>query len=99
MYNVLKAKRAAPHFVIGGRAGLEHPVVIQMIPLNQAGRALGNDSDGFDTNRADCWQTEICGTAANSGNWPTTRYKALANLVRLTNMVSDTRMVPRRLAR
>lgn len=101
MYETLKAKRAAPHFVIGLRDGLQHPVVIQMVALNQAGRALGNDSaDGHQTNRADCIQTEICGVAANSGDWPTTRYKALANLVRLTNnTVPDSREVPRELAR
>lgn len=100
MFGVLRDKRAAPHFVIGGRPGITHPVVIQMLPLNRAGRALANNPDGFDTNRADVIQVEICwraGLAADLREW---HYKAFANLVRLTNItVPDDREVPRVLAR
>jgi hypothetical protein len=97
MYGVLRDKRAAPHFVIGGRSGLKHPVVIQMVALNQAGRALGNDSgDGFQTNRADCIQTEVCWFAGKSDDLTDWHYKALANLIRLTNIeVPDSRQVVR----
>lgn len=83
MYQVLKAKRAAPHFVIGKRKGLKHPVVIQMVALNRAGRSLQHVF-GPETNRANAVQAEICGRAAESGEWHEWRYKALANLVRLT---------------
>lgn len=97
MQDVLDRKRAAPHLLIGGRAGLEHPVVVQMIPFNRAGRALQNDpSDGKQTNRANKIQVEICGytdhTAAQAAgalkdwipNWTENRYQALANLAGLT---------------
>lgn len=101
MYRTLRDKRAAPHFVIGGRAGLLHPVVIQMVALNQAGRALGNDSgDGFQTNRADCIQVEICWSAALASEFRNWHYKAFANLVRLVNRAADdNREVPRFIAR
>lgn len=84
MYRVLRDKRAAPHFVIGGREGLQHPVVIQMVPLNRAGRALANDPyDGFETNRANAIQIEICWYAADAQNMPREYYHALANLIEL----------------
>src|SRR4051812_28425531 len=79
--SVLSAKNAAPHFVIGGKSGREHPTVVQTIPLNLAGRALRNDSgDGYQTNRANAIQVEICGYASESQTWPVERIKALANL-------------------
>lgn len=90
MVRTVQAKRANPHFVIGRRVGRDHPVVVQLVPLNQAGRALENFSaDGFQTNRANKIQVEICGaTVPNQNipqadwikNWSDTRYKALANL-------------------
>jgi hypothetical protein len=80
MWQVLLNKRAAPHFVIGGRAGLQHPVVIQTIPLNRAGRALQHPGGTPETNRANAIQVEICGFTAEAVNWPMARYKALANL-------------------
>jgi hypothetical protein len=93
MVNTVQAKRACPHFVIGRRAGLEHPVVVQLIPLNHAGRALQNfTADGYQTNRANTIQVEICGaTVPNQNipqadwvtNWSDARYKALANLAGL----------------
>jgi hypothetical protein len=98
---ILHAKAAAPHFVIGKRQQDGPIVVVQMVSLDRAGRTLGNDSgDLHDTNRADCIQVEICGRAAESGDWPVNRYQALANLVRLANIAApDGREVPRRLAR
>lgn len=83
MCDVLRNKRAAPHFVLGGRAGLEHPVLVQLLPLSLAGRALANAPDGFDTNRANAIQIELCGRAAESQDWPESRYKAIANVVEL----------------
>lgn len=65
MVNVLNAKRAQPHLVLGGRRGLEHPVLVQLLPFDVAGRSLQNDpSDGRQTNRAKVIQLEIC---ANPG--------------------------------
>lgn len=96
MQDVLNRKRAAPHLLIGGRTGLEHPVVIQMLPFDVAGRALQNDpSDGAQTNRANKIQVETCTytdhAAAQAGlslkdwipNWTENRYEALANLAGL----------------
>lgn len=82
MVNVVQQKRANPHFVIGGRTGRDHPVVVQLIPLNKAGRALAHPS-GPETNRANTIQVEICGRAAESQDWPLNRYEALANLADL----------------
>jgi hypothetical protein len=85
MENVLDRKDAAPHFVIGGRFGTKLPTVIQMVPLNKAGRALGNDSsDGYQTNRAGrCIQIEICGFARETQTMSDWHLKAIANLVEL----------------
>ena len=100
MRNVLQSKRAAPHFVIGGRAGTKLPVVIQMVGIDQAARALGNFADGFDTNRANCIQVEICWRAGASKDLKEWHYKALANLTRLINeALPKEREIPRRLAR
>lgn len=101
MYGVLRDKRAAPQLLIGGRERFRHPIVIQMIPLNQAGRSLANDaSDGFQTNRDNVMQAEICWRAGLSGQLTTWHYKALANLVRLVNIAQpDKREIPPRLAR
>lgn len=81
MAGVLITKQACPHFVIGGRSGVEHPVVIQFLPLDLAGRALANNSgDGFQTNRANKIQVEICGRTAEIPSWSEWTYRALANL-------------------
>jgi hypothetical protein len=84
MVSVLDSKRAAPHFVIGGRDGLKHPVVVQMLALNEAGRALAHPS-GPETNRANVIQCEICATPESVKNFTEWHYKAFANLVSLTN--------------
>lgn len=65
MVKVLKAKHAEPHLVLGGAPGRIHPALVQLLPFDRAGRALQNDSsDGYDTNRANVIQLEIC---ANPG--------------------------------
>lgn len=98
MFGVLRDKRAAPHLVIGGRRGTRLPVVIQMIPFDRAGRALGNDPDGFETNRANKIQVEICGRAGLMAFF--THYRALANLTRLVNItLPNKREVPRKMKR
>jgi hypothetical protein len=100
IWRVLRDKRAAPHLVIGGRSGVQHPVVIQCIPFNRAGRALAHPS-GPETNRADCVQVEICANVADVPQFDEhERYRAFANLVRLTNItVPDRREVIRKIAR
>ena len=101
MFGVLRDKRAAPHFVIGGRPGVKNPVVIQMIPLNLAGRALAHPS-GPPTNQADTIQVEICANTSDIAAWKASdkHYKAFANLVRLTNNVlTSSHDVPRELGR
>lgn len=82
MVDVVQGKDACPHFVIGGRKGLEHPVVVQLIPLNRAGRSLAHPS-GPETNRANAIQVEICGRAALSQDWSEKDYATLANLATL----------------
>jgi len=71
-----------PHFIIGGRRGTEHPVVHQMLPLDVAGRALENNvGDGYQTNRANAIQVEICAAASEMATFG--HYRALANLAEL----------------
>jgi hypothetical protein len=89
MWQVLWDKNAAPHFVIGGRRGLEHPVVIQCIALNRSARALAHPS-GSETNRANTIQVEICGRAASSQDWSDNDYQTLANL---TELIRHRRMI------
>jgi hypothetical protein len=99
MVNVVRAKRAAPHFVLGGRNSDDRPVVVQMVSLDEAGRTLMHPS-GPETNRANVVQVELCGRAAQSGEWHRDHYKILANLVRLANRrMPDELEVPRKLAR
>lgn len=97
--DVLIAKGAEPHFVIGKRDG--RWVAVQLVALNRAGRALRHVY-APDTNRANAIQVEICGRAAESGDWPDQYYKALANLTRTINEEledSGLRKVPWELAR
>lgn len=60
MVDVLHDKSAEPHFVIGGRAGTKLPVVVQLLPLNVAGRSLQHPAGTPETNRANAIQVEIC---------------------------------------
>lgn len=91
MAQTVIAKNAEPHFVIGGRKGLEHPVVIQLLPLNIAGRSLQHTL-APETNRANTIQVEVCAWDTDAPgrkaedvieHWPDERYKALANLAEL----------------
>jgi hypothetical protein len=86
MVNTVITKRAEPHFVIGGRQGSQNPVVVQLLPLNVAGRALKHTFKP-ETNRANCIQIEVCAQPAGNGNpvdrvenFSMSRYRALANL-------------------
>jgi hypothetical protein len=82
MYRVLKDKNAAPHFVIGGRANQSQPVVIQMLPLDEAGRSLQHTLPE-ETNRANVIQVEICATPESIARFH--HYPALANLARMVH--------------
>jgi hypothetical protein len=108
MVETVIVKHAEPHFVIGGRRGRDHPTVVQLLPLNLAGRALKH-TEPPETNRANVIQVEICAepdeaTARDHGapmrdvvaNWPDWRYKALANLaVLVEHRVPIERKIPR----
>jgi hypothetical protein len=85
MYRVLRDKRAAPHLLIGGRPGVELPIVIQMIPFNRAGRALEHPGGTPATNAGGevVIQVEMCGFAASSHEWSQWRMKAIANMLSL----------------
>ena len=99
LVRVLHDKGAEPHFAIGRREGEPRIVVVQMVPLDQAGRTLRHTFTP-ETNRANAIQVEIAGRAAESGEWPVNRYQAFANLTRLVNIaLPDEHEIPRRLAR
>lgn len=96
MFNVLRTKRASPHFLIDPSAGDSR--VIQMIALNQAGRALQNDSGDFhQTNKAGdhTIQVEIVDYARNAVHWDATFYRDLAALAVLVEHRVD---IPRHAA-
>jgi hypothetical protein len=97
MVSTVKAKRAAPHFVIGGRKGREHPVVVQLIPLNRSARTLAHPS-GPETNRANTIQVEVCATVADVLRWKRDgfEYRAFGNLARLVDRRVE---IPRKMAR
>lgn len=78
MWAVLRDKDAAPHIVIGGRAGFKNPVAIQCIPFDRAGRALEHPSGTPETNRANLIQVEVCARAAAMAGFD--HMAALANL-------------------
>lgn len=82
MVSTVVAKRAEPHFVIGGRKGTEHPVVVQLLPLDEAGRSLRHTFPP-QTNRANVIQVEICATPETVKGWTDWTYKALGNLAGL----------------
>lgn len=78
MRDVLHQKHAEVHFVIGGRKGVEHPVVIQCLPLNQNGKGLVHFTGQPETNRAKVIQVEICADVNDMVDFK--HYRALANL-------------------
>ena len=77
--SILNAKRAAPHFVYGYDPGLRFPSVVQMLALNEGGRALEHVFPQ-ETNRANVVQIEICGYAGHAYRWSDNYLKGLANL-------------------
>lgn len=92
MVETVVAKKAEPHFVIGGRAGRDHPTVLQLLPLDVAARGLEHPAGTPETNRANVIQVEICAWDKDGAgrkpedviaHWPTWRYKALGNLAAL----------------
>lgn len=104
MVETVIAKGAEPHFVIGGKPGREHPTVVQLLPLNVAGRSLQHTL-GPETNRANCIQVEICAWDTDGegrkredviAHWPEERYKTLGNLAELIRHRVD---IPNRCAR
>ena len=76
-YDAVKAKRAAPHFIIGRQDGKR--ILWQCVPLNRAGRALEHNLPQ-ETNRANPIQIEIADYAANSGKWDDEFYNMLGGL-------------------
>jgi hypothetical protein len=97
MVDTVIAKRSSPHFVIGGRPGVKHPVVVQLIPLDRAGRTLKHTLPE-ETNRANCVQIEVCATPASVEAFKRDgfEYMALGNLARL---IERRVKIPRKLAR
>lgn len=79
---ILDAKRAAPQFVYGYSTTSRFPVVVQTMPINEAGRALEHNFPQ-ETNRANVVQIEICGFAAHSSRWSENYLAGLANLCAL----------------
>jgi hypothetical protein len=65
MVSVLKSKGAEPHFVIGGRPGFAFPVVVQLLPLTEWGKALAHPSGTPETNKCHTVQIEICARPGN----------------------------------
>jgi len=57
---------STPHFCIDPANGRK----VQFIPTDWSSAALKNMSGGVETNRAHAIQTEICGRAAETPNWP-----------------------------
>lgn len=75
---VLKAKRAAPHFVLGVHDGKRQ--LVQCIPINRAARALAHPS-GPETNRANAIQVEVLEFAKNARKWDPALYRYLHLLI------------------
>lgn len=70
-----RANRDCPHFTIALVNGKR--VLHQHLPLNRAASALEHPQLTPETNRANCWQVEIAGDAAQSGDWPKQKYHYL----------------------
>jgi hypothetical protein len=95
MAHFLCQNRVEPHFVIGGKAGREHPTVIQLLPLDVAGRALKHVFQQ-QTNKANVIQVEICATPESVQAFTDWHYKAFGNLAQLIQHRVD---IPTRCAR
>jgi hypothetical protein len=98
MRDVLHAKSAEVHFVIGGRQGTQLPVVIQCLPLDQYGKGLVHLAGQPETNRARTIQVEICSSPDRDHSF--NHYDALANLFWLVTHGDNPRVpVPAKVAR
>jgi hypothetical protein len=73
-----------PHLSIGYREGFRFPVVAQFIPFHRTAKTLEHPNGTPETNRARAVQIEICGRAAESNGWDLNWYRALANMLLLT---------------
>jgi hypothetical protein len=73
-----------PHLSIGYRKGLRFPVVAQFLPFNQYAKTLEHPAGTPETNKANAVQIEICGRASEVRHWDDNYYKALANVLLLT---------------
>jgi hypothetical protein len=78
MREVLHAKHAEVQFVIGGRTGVQQPVCIQCLPIDQFGKGLVHVAGTPETNRKRLIQVEVCATPDEIGTF--SHYQALANL-------------------
>lgn len=98
MREVLHEKHAEVHFVIGGRPGVAHPIVIQCLPLNEFGKGLVHIAGKPETNRAKVVQVEVCADPLDMENFQ--HYRALANLFAMCTHGKNPRVhVSNRLAR
>jgi hypothetical protein len=78
------AGNGTPHLSIGWRKGFRFPVLAQFLPFDEYAKTLEHPAGTPETNRANAVQIEICDRAAESGDWDDNWYKALANVVTLT---------------
>jgi hypothetical protein len=85
-----------PHLAVGYRKGFRFPSVYQYLPFDEYAKTLEHPGGTPETNRANAIQVEICGRAAQSGEWGENYYKALANVYVL---ISRRTHVPLRLGR
>lgn len=98
MRDVLHAKAAEVHFVIGARHGVKEPVVIQCLPLDQFGKGLMHPGGTPETNRSHKIQIEVCANEETIKSF--THYRALANLAALVMHGKSPRVaIPNTLAR
>lgn len=75
----LTANGDEPHFVVSN----DGRQVVQFIGMDRTSKSLRHPSGTPETNRAHCIQVEICGFAAQSHQWPDTKYVGLAHLALL----------------
>jgi hypothetical protein len=78
------AGNGTPHLSIGWRKGFRFPVVAQFLPFDQYAKTLEHPAGTPETNRANAVQIEICGRASESRSWDDNWYRALANVLLLT---------------
>jgi hypothetical protein len=73
-----------PHLSIGYRKGTRYPVLAQFLPFDEYAKTLEHPGGTPETNRANAWQIEICGRAAESHDWSDNYYRAISNALLLT---------------